>query len=396
MKPACFFIYLALLSPAALHAGEAKPNTLSPKEIADGWILLFDGETTFGLLGDGWKVEAGELVSPGKDATLRPTCRFQDFRLHFEYRLEADKTGSLSFGSPSDEGKSDSMRPLRFYRHGEGWHSFIGNTSGSQFGGSIECPDKKILFPTAAKRGDPMQPHALVFQGESLRLRNVKLQPLKSDRKRPDPIFNGKDLTGWKEFPGKKSKFAVVDGAINVKDGPGDLQTAGKYRDFILQLECKSNGKHLNSGIFFRCRDNEYQNGYEAQIRNQFTPKPTQKYLIEDYDPRTNKLLGKREVFYAAVDYGTGAIYRRQPARKEMSRDGEWFGMTIVARGAHFATWVNGIQVTDWTDNRPRSDNARTGRKLEAGHISIQGHDPTTDLSFRNLRIAEFPTEPHK
>jgi hypothetical protein len=52
---------------------------------------------------------------------------------------------------------------------------------------------------------------------------------------------------------------------------------------------------------------------------------------------------------------------------------------------------VNGVQVTDWTDHRPVSDNARTGRKLEAGHISIQGHDPTTNLSFRNLRIAELP-----
>src|SRR6266702_6833859 len=33
--------------PAAAQE-KAKPNTLTPKEIADGWILLFDGETTFG------------------------------------------------------------------------------------------------------------------------------------------------------------------------------------------------------------------------------------------------------------------------------------------------------------------------------------------------------------
>jgi hypothetical protein len=91
-----------------------------------------------------------------------------------------------------------------------------------------------------------------------------------------------------------------------------------------------------------------------------------------------------------AFDFGTGAIYRRVPARKEMAKDGEWFGMTIVAHGNHLATWVNGVQVVDWTDNRPKSDNARTGCKLEAGHISIQGHDPTTDLSFKNFRIAEF------
>ena len=108
-------------------------------------------------------------------------------------------------------------------------------------------------------------------------------------------------------------------------------------------------------------------------------------------DPKTNKLIGKNKIKSTAFDYGTGAIYRRQPARKEMAKDGEWFGMTIVAQGNHLATWVNGVQVTDWYDNRPQSGNARTGCKLEAGHISIQGHDPTTNLSFRNFRIAEMP-----
>ena len=36
------------------------------------------------------------------------------------------------------------------------------------------------------------------------------------------------------------------------------------------------------------------------------------------------------------------------------------------------------------------SNYARTGYRREAGHLSIQGHDPTTDLSFRNLRIAGY------
>jgi hypothetical protein len=142
------------------------------------------------------------------------------------------------------------------------------------------------------------------------------------------------------EFPGKKSTFTVADGAIHVKNGPGDLQTVGKYQNFILQLDAISNGKHLNSGIFFRCKDNEYQNGYEAQIFNRFSKDPTQKYLVEEYDPQTNKLLAKKEVMSTAFDFGTGAIYRRVPARKEMSKDGEWFGMTIVAHGNHLATWV--------------------------------------------------------
>jgi len=55
------------------------------------------------------------------------------------------------------------------------------------------------------------------------------------------------------------------------------------------------------------------------------------------------------------------------------------------------AVWVNGTQVSDWTDPRAINESPRQGCRLEAGVITLQGHDPTTDLSFRNLRIAEYP-----
>ena len=52
---------------------------------------------------------------------------------------------------------------------------------------------------------------------------------------------------------GGDSTFTVGEKLeLNVKNGPGDLQTEAKYGDFLLQLQCFSNGKHLNSGVFFR------------------------------------------------------------------------------------------------------------------------------------------------
>lgn len=361
---------LLLLFTLPIHAqgDKARPNTLTQKEVADGWILLFDGETTFGwtrargltanpelAVGDGALI-LGPVTAPGSTG-IEFTIPFMAVDLSFEY-MSDDKYALVYEGSPHN------LKPARDW-------SLITTRVSAQAIERSGFNNYVVQFVRAGKT--------------TLKLRNIKLRPLNTT-----PLFNGKDLTGWNVFDGKKSKFGVVDGAINVKDGPGDLQTVGKYKDFILQLECKSNGEHLNSGIFFRCRENEYQNGYEAQIRNQFTEKPTQKYLIEEYDPKTNKLVGKKELLSTAVDFGTGAIYRRMPARKQMSKDGEWFTMTIVAHGNHFTTWVNGVQVADWTDHRPKSDNARTGQKLEAGHISIQGHDPTTDLTFRNIRIAEI------
>jgi len=63
----------------------------------------------------------------------------------------------------------------------------------------------------------------------------------------------------------------------------------------------------------------------------------------------------------------------------------------LVAAGNHMAAWVNGYPVSDWTDTRAPHENPRQGLRLEPGTLEIQGHDATTDLSFRHLRAAELP-----
>ena len=402
-------LLLAVALPCHAQGDKPKPNTLTPKEIADGWILLFDGETTFGWQVEGnVRVTEGTLILAGEKASAFHGAGWGSHELRFEYRLvePPKKTGNTYLTLEHRAGHPLQAVANTWYQ-GRLLYDFDPETDRYDSRSSVVFIDKvSSAGGRVAQKRRPDDPRTTrvgfqTFQAGLLEIRNVKLRPVQQIKFKGEDsdkhelialksIFDGKTLDGWKEFPGKKSKFAVIDNAINVKDGPGDLQTVGKYKDFVLQLDCISNGKHLNSGIFFRCRDNEYQNGYEAQIRNEFTEKATQKYQIEEYDPKTNKLLGKKEQLFTAVDFGTGAIYRRQPARKQMSKDGEWFAMTIVAHGNHLATWVNGVQVTDWYDHRPKSDNARTGCRLEAGHISIQGHDPTTDLSFKNFRIAEL------
>src|SRR5260370_11258364 len=193
----------------------------------------------------------------------------------------------------------------------------------------------------------------MCVSGSNFILRNIKI---KAEGEKP--MFNGKDLDNWKVFSGTspkvKSEFSVTkDGTISLKNGPGDQHTKDAWGDFVLQIECISNGKELNSGVFFRCRPDEYQMGYEAQIHNGFTEKPEKKYKIEEYDPKTNELKETKEVAYTAKDYGTGGIYRRMPARREVAKDKEWFTMTVVAQGRHIAAWGDGIQVGDLTDNRP-------------------------------------------
>lgn len=385
---------LVLLATWSAPAAEPKPNTLTTREITEGWLLLFDGESTFGWHVDGEAtVENGVLKLGGKETTLSTTSAFSAYTLRVEFRkpsadasitLNGQRWKFLNWGGGRWEKFVDAA----------GWIAIEWTIRPGSHGQSHSLQGKYGTGPSALPFGtgpsltgtiSPLR--FSIPAGDALALRSIKLKPLTLQS-----LFNGKDLAGWKEFPGRKSKFSVTpEGWLNVKDGPGDLQTEGQWSDFVLQLDCISHGSHLNSGVFFRCRPGEYQQGYEAQVRNQFTAEPTQDYTLDDYDPKTHELVGKRKIKSTAVDYGTGAIYRRMPARKQMSRDREWFTMTVVAHGRHLAVWVNGVQVTDWTDQRPAADNARNGYRQAKGPISLQGHDPTTDLSFRNLRIAELP-----
>jgi hypothetical protein len=396
MKRLLSVVLVLPLTALAWADDDARPNTLTSQEIADGWILLFDGETTFGWTSPNeskWSIVGGMLApQAGKPGLLVTTTAFGDYELSVEFQSRDRKDVGI-FTHCDREGQSrGAVDALHLFPIG-GWGELKARVEGGRvvrqevisrggLGGSVAQATKP---PGVGDVGAPRGGH-IALSGNGIVFRTIKLKPLGAR-----PLFNGKDLAGWKEHPDRKSKFSVTkEGWLNIKDGPGDLQTEGQYADFVLQLDCISNGKQLNSGVFFRCRPGEYQQGYEAQIHNGFTDEPKKEYAIEVYDPKTNELKETKKEKYTATDYGTGGIYRRMPARKAVSKDNEWFTMTVAAQGRHLATWVNGVQVVDWTDNRPLKDNARNGCRLEKGNVSLQGHDPTTDLSFRNLRIAEL------
>jgi hypothetical protein len=334
---------------------------LSPQEIQAGWLLLFDGETTFGWQSEGdVVVNGGRLIVGGNKAShITSTTDWADGELHAQYQL-IGTSPQLQLGNVgiplAGDAALDGVYSLQVTLTGgkpTAWR--ITDPKMQQRTGSLASPEQATAVRVSFS----------VAENHQLVLHSVKFRPTGLK-----PIFNGKNLDGWKEIPGKKSKFTVTDkGELNIQNGPGDIQTVGQWDDFVLQLEIFSHGKHLNSGVFFRCVPGEFWSGYEAQVRNQW----------------------KGEDRSQPVDFGTGGLYNLQAARRVVSDDNEWFTVTVVARGRHIAIWVNGYQTVDFTDARPPSDNARKGAKLTPGPISLQGHDPTTNLSFRNIRLAELP-----
>ena len=63
--------------------------------------------------------------------------------------------------------------------------------------------------------------------------------------------------------------------------------------------------------------------------------------------------------------------------------------MTVIAVGQNLATWINGYQVTDWTDSRKPDPNPRRGKREAPGTLQLQAHDPHTYVEFRNIQIGK-------
>lgn len=371
MRRAVGALFVGVLTTAAL--AESKPNTLTAREVSEGWILLFDGETSFGWKIDGdAKVAGGEMViGADRPTVVETTTAFGFFELQFDYRLVSG--GGVRFvveDAGFDLPVADEAAPEK---NAETWLRATWKAEPKGKGVSVSTSVALAVDGTAIGAFEPLTLESVhstpvrfsVMPFAQAAVRNVKLRPLALG-----PLFNGKDLTGWKEIPGKASRFTVTPrGELNVKNGNGELQTVGQWADFVLQIDVISNGDHLNSGVFFRCLPGQFWQGYEMQVRNQW-----------EGDDRTKP-----------VDYGTGGLYNRQPTRRVVSNDREWFTATIAAQGKHIATWVNGYPCTDYVDNKPPAPTARKGSFLGKGCVSLQGHDPTTDLSFRNIRLGELP-----
>lgn len=381
-------VTLLLLSSLPTLLPAAEENRLTAEELAAGWILLFDGETTFGWQAESkadWKVKDGVIsVMTGEPGLLRTTSPFDNYELKVDFKA-AEKTNSGIFlrtpaivtkddvatkcyelniaaaDNPFPTGSLVGRAKAKEVPAATTWQTFAVTVNGPQV--TVKLNNQEVATYTDPKpigRGFI----GLQLNSGAVEFRNIKLRPLGLTS-----LFNGKDQTGWKGHPTSLSKFTVTkEGTLNVQNGKGHLETEQKFGDFSLQLECISHAKDLNSGLFFRCIPGDVMNGYESQIHNGFVGGDRTK-------PK---------------DCGTGGIFRQQNARKVVADDLVWFHKTLVVAGPHVAAWVNGYQVSDWTDVRKPDANPRKGLRLEAGTLQIQGHDPTTNLSFRNLRATEM------
>jgi len=369
---------------------------LSEQERTDGWIQLFDGQTLAGWEpGDeiDWHVTEDGVIeaSQGGPGLLLTTVPFSDYELRCDWWLEKDGNSGIflrTLAAPQvvtadcyelnmcdshPEFKTASLvgraQPVREVTGEEVWKTFHVRVEGPRI--TVNLDGQEVLDHTDTTPGLRLNGLIGLQKNKGLvRFRNVFLRPLGTR-----PLLNGSDLSGWHPVPGSRAEFAYSEDeqAVSVKGGQGFLETDDAWADFVLQFDTRINTVGLNSGLFFRLKPGTQaapSHGYELQLENVFLNGDRRQ-------PKDNA--------------GTGAIFRRTQARWVVPDDRQWFTTTLVASGDRLAVWVDGFQVTDWQDTREPDSNPRVGRRLEAGPISLQGHDPTTDVSFRNLRIAPLP-----
>ncbi|WP_231740999.1 3-keto-disaccharide hydrolase [Thalassoglobus neptunius] len=370
-------------------------NPLTPQQQAESWISLFDGVSLFGWESTNpetnWSVSEGSITaSEGPVGFLMTTVPYADYELICEYRTQTGTNSGLFLRTEFPPGsiKTECYEVNIADEHPNGfltgslvnrektsgdiptnneWNTFRINVDGDQI--DIQHNDQQVLSYNANGTVAPLGRIALQKNFGKIEFRKLIVRPLNLTS-----LFNGTDLTSWREVPESKSKFTVEDGTIHVQDGAGFLETEQEYQDFVFQADAKTHAAELNSGFFFRAEAGTAEapsNGYEFQIHNGFN---------ESRGTPNNS--------------GTGAIFRRVDARYVVANDNEWFTSTLITYGPRVCCWVNGYQVVDWVDTRKPDPNPRRGLRLEGGHISLQGHDPTTDLSFRNLKILELPNHP--
>ncbi len=368
-------------------------NPLTAEQKAEGWLSLFDGHSLFGWESTdskiNWTVEDGAIVADsGPIGFLMTTVPYADYELLCEYRMDDGGNSGLFLRSefpPGDistecfEVNIADEHPDGFttgalvnrqkietpVERKEGWNEFRIKVDGSDL--EVKHNGEVVLNHQSKNNVAASGRIGLQKNAGKIEFRKILVKPLKLKS-----LFNGKDLAGWREVPGSKSEFNVENGEIHVKDGAGFIETEETYKDFIFQAEAISHAAELNSGFFFRAMkgtEENPSNGYEYQIHNGFEG---------DRSHPNNS--------------GTGAIFRRAEARYVVANDEEWFNATLIAYGPRISCWVDGYHVVDWVDERKPDPNPRRGLRLEAGHLSIQGHDPTTDLSFRNLKVVEYPS----
>nr|MBI1231943.1 DUF1080 domain-containing protein [Cytophagales bacterium] len=159
-------------------------------------------------------------------------------------------------------------------------------------------------------------------------------------------LFNGKDLSGWQVYG--TEKWYVEDGILVSESGPeaeyGYLGTNENYKDFELTAEFKQD-QDGNSGIFFRSTfEGTKVSGWQVEVA-----------------PPGNDTGGIYE------SYGRGWLVKPDPEKDKNLKFGEWNSIKVRVQGDRVTTWLNGVEMVDYTDEKIGQGEGQLALQIHSG-----------------------------
>ncbi len=190
------------------------------------------------------------------------------------------------------------------------------------------------------------------------------------------PMFNGKDLTGWVNVTVDEDTFTVRDGVIHCTGFPtGVMRTERMYENFVMEVEWRHLKPKGNAGIFVW-----------SDAKPVSHPRFTRSIEVQVLDGReTANYTSHGDVFaiHGATltpdrPHPTGA-QRCLPSEKRCKPSPEWNHYVITCNDGRITLAVNGKVVSGGSKCSPRK-----------GYICLESEGSPAE--FRNVRIKELPS----
>lgn len=202
------------------------------------------------------------------------------------------------------------------------------------------------------------------------------------------PIFDGKSLNGW---DGMKDHWMVRDGAITgqttvehpLKGNTFLIWKGGDLDNFELKLQYRIVGG--NSGIQYRSEHLGHYviKGYQADIDSSDTWSGT------NYHEKGRAVLAKRGQKTIVGDGRNnvqviGTFGDPAQLQSKIHKE-DWNDYHIIARGNRFIQKINGVTMSDVTDNGAKDYRV-------SGLLALQLHaGPPMKVEFKNIRLKRTP-----
>ena len=217
------------------------------------------------------------------------------------------------------------------------------------------------------------------------------------------PLFNGRDLSGWKIPAGDNGHWRVVDGVIDYdaeSEAQGDksLWTDKSFGDFVLKVDWRLKATpYVNPSVPIIRFDGTHKKDAEGkEIRIAVPDADSGIYLRGSSKSQVNIWcwpIGSGEVYGYRTDRAMPAAVRVgvTPKRNADHDVGQWNSFEITMRGTRLTVVLNGEEVIS---------QAELPGVPARGPLALQHHGekkngvwtaPPSLVQFRNIQVKELP-----